>query len=249
MRKRAPASSHVVTFANVRNVEWQLYKASYKGVTDLVTKYLWPVPAYHVTRLCARRGLSPNMVTTIGAVFMVAAFLAFWRGDYGAGLVMAWIMTFLDTVDGKLARCTLTASRWGNVFDHGIDLVHPPFWYLAWGHGLMRLGAGHGWIDPGITALFVAYIVGRLCEGYFMRRHGFHIHVWRRADSRFRLIVARRNPNLIILTIAFLCGRPDIGLLLVILWTLAAVPVHLLQIMQAERARRKGAAITSWLSG
>ena len=45
-------------------------------------------------------------------------------------------MTFLDTVDGKLARVTITSTKLGNVFDHGIDLIHPPFWYLAWGMGL-----------------------------------------------------------------------------------------------------------------
>ena len=45
-------------------------------------------------------------------------------------------MTFLDTVDGKLARVTVTSTKLGNVFDHGIDLVHPPLWYLAWGIGL-----------------------------------------------------------------------------------------------------------------
>jgi phosphatidylglycerophosphate synthase len=45
-------------------------------------------------------------------------------------------MTFLDTVDGKLARVTLTSSRIGDVLDHGLDLLHPPFWYLAWGIGL-----------------------------------------------------------------------------------------------------------------
>ena len=42
----------------------------------------------------------------------------------------------LDTVDGKLARCTITSSKIGEAIDHGIDLVHPPFWWWAWGVGL-----------------------------------------------------------------------------------------------------------------
>ncbi len=57
-------------------------------------------------------------------------------------------MTFLDTVDGKLAHVTLTSSRFGHIFDHSLDLLHPPFCYLAWGLGLERLallryGASH----------------------------------------------------------------------------------------------------------
>ena len=58
------------------------------------------------------------------------------RGAFLSGLVCAWAMTFLDTVDGKLARVTLTSSRIGDVMDHGLDLVHPPFWWWAWGIGL-----------------------------------------------------------------------------------------------------------------
>ena len=249
LRKRDVPRCYIVHTDNVRAIEWDLYKASYKGVTDFVTKYVWPVPAFHATKLCARFGLTPNMVTTASAVLMIAALLLFWRGDYGWGLAAAWVMTFLDTVDGKLARCTLTSSKWGNVFDHGIDLIHPPFWYLAWGMGLAKVGfGGLSWVTPGIWAIFIAYIAGRLCEGYFMRHYGFHVHIWRRFDSLFRLVVARRNPNMVMLSIAWLLGRPDIGLLLVVLWTVAAVPVHLVQIAQAETSRRRGTPIQSWLS-
>ena len=51
-----------------------------------------------------------------------------------------------------------------------------------------------------------------------MRRFGgMHIHVWRPIDSKFRLITARRNPNMVILVGALLFGRPDVGLELVAL--------------------------------
>ena len=46
-----------------------------------------------------------------------------------------------------------------------------------------------------------------------------HIHVWRPIDSQFRLITARRNPNMVILVAALLFGRPDVGLELVAWWT------------------------------
>ena len=50
----------------------------------------------------------------------------------------------------------------------------------------------------------------------FMRRFGrMHIHVWRPIDSRFRLITARRNPNMVLLVGALLFGRPDVGIELV----------------------------------
>lgn len=234
---------------NVRAIERRMFMGAYKGVTDLVTKYVWPVPAMWATRLCVRLGLRPNAVTLIGALLMFAALLLFWQGHYGWGLLAAWVMTFLDTVDGKLARVTMTSSAFGNVFDHGIDLVHPPFWYMAWGFGLARVDAGlpPGWLTPVLVVIFAGYILGRLCEGYFSKRFGIEVHIWRRFDSDFRLVTARRNPNMILLTASWIAGRPDIGLLGVAAWTVLSTSVHLFRIAQAEAAKSRGVAIGSWL--
>ena len=68
---------------------------------------------------------------------MILAGFLFSYGYFALGLALGWVMTFLDTVDGKLARVTVTSSKWGNIFDHGIDLIHPPIWYVAWGIGLL----------------------------------------------------------------------------------------------------------------
>ena len=119
-------------------IEKKLFGAAYKSITDLVTKWAWPVPAAAVTRVLARRGVHPNTVTIASWILAIAAALLFAGGRFGLGLVAAWAMTFLDTVDGKLARVTLTSSRFGHVLDHGLDLIHPPFWYLAWGFGAVR---------------------------------------------------------------------------------------------------------------
>ena len=249
LRKKSSPDAYAITAENKRDIEWALYQNAYKGVTDIVTKYAWPVPAFHVTRLCARFGISPNMVTSLGAVLMLAALFLFWEGYYGAGLLAGWIMTFLDTVDGKLARVTLTSSDWGNIFDHGIDLIHPPFWYIAWGIGLTQTGhdLAPGMLTPLLSIMFASYVLGRLCEGYFMRRFGMHLHVWRKGDSTFRLISARRNPNMIILTLFWAFQAPDIGLILVTLWHVLTLVIHLFQLVQAEIKAYGGNRITSWL--
>lgn len=230
-------------------VERRMFDASYKGVTDLVTKYLWPRPAQVVTSWCAQAGISPNQVTFAGLLLVIASFWLFWQGHYGLGLVCGWIMTFLDTVDGKLARVTLTSSAIGNVFDHGIDLIHPPFWWWAWMVGLAAYGTPLApetfqWV---LWVILGGYVVQRILEGIFMRAFGMHVHVWRPFDSFFRLITARRNPNLVILTPAWLLGRPDIGIVLVAIWTAACLVVHCVQIVQGLAARRHG-KLESWLS-
>ena len=246
LRKREPPVLARLTSENVRAVEARTFAGSYKGVTDLVTKYWWPVPARIVTRWCAIAGIRPNHVTFLGFLLVLAAFWLFWTGQFGWGLVCAWIMTFLDTVDGKLARVTLTSSAIGNVFDHGIDLVHPPFWWWAWYVGCF--GAGVSLDAPGIAlaVIVVGYVVQRIEEGIFMRLFGFHVHSWRSFDSFFRLITARRNPNLLILTPAWLIGAPQAGFYLVAAWTAVSLLVHTAQLVQAMAMPR--ARVVSWLS-
>jgi len=222
---------------------------SYKGVTDLVTKYLWPVPAFFVTKLCAKLKLTPNQVTSVGAVLMLVALYAFYKGEYGPGLIAGWIMTFLDTVDGKLARVTLTSSKWANIFDHGIDLVHPPFWFWAWAIGLWWHGANfhpslHEFL---IQAMFGFYILGRLAEGYFIARFKIHIHVWRKIDSYFRLISSRRNPNMIVLTLSLFMGEPEAGFVIIVAWSVITFLIHCVQILQAEWYRFRTGSLQSWL--
>lgn len=232
-----------VSAQNREPLENALYRAAYKGVTDLVTKWVWPLPARAVTRFCARTGIRPNHVTSLSYVLTLLAGVLFYYGHYGSGLVCAWLMTFLDTVDGKLARVTLNSSQFGNLFDHLLDLIHPPFWYLAWGFGLvLNVPDSIYWL------IFIGYIGGRLCEGAFKTAAPFSMFIWQPFDSVNRLITARRNPNLIILTLAWLCGALYVGLVLVMLWTLISTVVLGVRVLMARAAARRGAPLTPWLS-
>ncbi|PKP85007.1 MAG: phosphatidyltransferase [Alphaproteobacteria bacterium HGW-Alphaproteobacteria-2] len=244
LRKREAPYALCVPELGAAAVEEQLFHGSYKGVTDLVTKYLWPRPALAATRLCARLGLTPNSVTTLSLLLVALAFWLFWQGLWLPGLVAAWAMTFLDTVDGKLARVTLQSSPWGNLYDHGIDLIHPPFWYLAIWHGLDGQWTGQGAGDIALAVILAGYVLGRMIEGVFIQRFGFHIHVWQRVDSMAREVTARRNPNLLIFTLAALVGAPEAGFVAVALWTVLWGAFHLVRLVQALGAPRRPA---SWL--
>lgn len=248
LRKRLKPVVMPLTAATVPTAERATFAGAYKGVTDVVTKYVWPAPARYVTRWCAAAGVSPNAVTLVSLVLVFAAMALFAQGHFLAGLVAAWAMTFLDTVDGKLARVTLTSTKFGNIFDHGIDMVHPPFWWLAWHWGCVGAGVAYPWPELTLAVTFVGYVVLRLQEGAFILRHGFQMHVWRRFDSVFRLVVARRNPNLILLTCFALAGQPGWGLTAVAVWTSLSIGVHALQLLQGELASRRNRRLSSWLA-
>lgn len=250
LKKKDPPYVLPILHTNQAELEAELFAASYKGVTDLVTKWVWPQPALLATRQCVRFGLLPNHVTFVSLILAILAGVAFWYGMFGIGLIMAWLMTFLDTVDGKLARVTLTSSKIGDVLDHGLDIIHPPLWYLAWGVGLIATTTPLANLELLVWLMFIGYIGGRLCEGAFQfLLASFDIFIWRKVDSFHRLITARRNPNLILLTAGWAAGRPDIGFISVVVWHLLSTLFLMYRLLVAWRERSQGTTLRSWMEG
>ncbi|MET4699995.1 phosphatidylglycerophosphate synthase [Constrictibacter sp. MBR-5] len=246
---RKKAAPYVASFETEPTdaLERLTFGASYKGATDFVTKYLWPWPARHVTRWCAQAGITPNAVTLFSLVLVFVTMLLFAQGHFLIGCIVGFFMTFLDTVDGKLARVTLTSSKWGEVFDHGIDMIHPPFWWWAWWIGLYAVGDTPPGTDLALWIIIAGYVIGRLLEGVFLAWFKIETFIWRPIDFAFRTITARRNPNLAILTIGALVGEPGIAFLLVALWTAISIAFHTIRLAQAAFIRLRGGEIRSWL--
>ena len=218
-------------------------------MTDLVTKFWWPKPAKRVVAWCADRHITPNMVTGLGVLLMLFAGWCFYEGAYVLGLIAGWIMTFLDTVDGKLARVTVQSSQAGHLLDHGMDLIHPPFWYWLWGLGLA--------VSPTLWGLeattlyvwiFIGYIGGRIAEGAFHLLGNTAIFTWQPFDSYFRLVTGRRNPNMILLTAFTLIGMPEWGFLSVVIWTVLSTVVLFVRLFMGLAVRQfSGEPLSSWM--
>jgi phosphatidylglycerophosphate synthase len=227
-------------------VERKLFASVYKGVTDVVTKYAWPEPALWLTRVAAALGMSPNAVTIIGFVLTFVAGWQFYVGNLAIGLAAAWLMTLLDTVDGKLARVTLTSSPLGNRLDHGNDLIHPPLWWYCLAHGISLVAPGHPWTWPSCWIVLATYVIGRVLERGFKKRFGINPFMWKQFDSRFRMIVSRRNIILLIMMIGLIIGMPAEAFGLCAAWSILSVIVQAVRYVQATaRARRE--PIRAWL--
>jgi phosphatidylglycerophosphate synthase len=227
-------------------VERKLFASVYKGVTDVVTKYAWPEPALWLTRGAAALGLSPNAVTIVGFVLTFVAGWQFYVGNLAAGLLAAWLMTLLDTVDGKLARVTLTSSWLGNQLDHGNDLIHPPLWWYCLAQGISVVEPGNPWTWPSCWIILATYVIGRILERGFKKRFGINPFMWRPFDSRFRTIVSRRNIILLIMTAGLIIQRPAEAFALCAAWSVLSVLIQGTRYAQAL-GHSRSAPIHAWL--
>jgi CDP-diacylglycerol--glycerol-3-phosphate 3-phosphatidyltransferase/CDP-diacylglycerol--inositol 3-phosphatidyltransferase len=75
-----------------------------------------------VARLLLRLGISPDAVTVVGTLGVVAAALWFFpRGQLFVGVLVITAFVFSDMLDGTMARLSGRTSDWGAFLDSTLD--------------------------------------------------------------------------------------------------------------------------------
>jgi phosphatidylglycerophosphate synthase len=107
-----------------------LLDSAVKPVDGFFTTFFVSPYSKYIARWAARRGLTPNHVTTFSMLIGVAAAVAFalgTRAGWIAGAVLLQVAFTFDCVDGQLARYTRTFTKLGawldSVFDRGKEYV------------------------------------------------------------------------------------------------------------------------------
>ncbi|MCE5270564.1 CDP-alcohol phosphatidyltransferase family protein [bacterium] len=91
-------------------------------------------------RFCIRHRIEPNLLTSIGFGVTIAAAVAFALDHVQlAGAILLFSGTF-DIVDGKVARATGLASKFGSFFDSTMDRFSDAVIYLGIMHMYMVKG-------------------------------------------------------------------------------------------------------------
>lgn len=75
-----------------------------------------------IAHLLIRLGVSPDTVTIVGTVGVIAGALIFFpRGQLWVGVLVITVFVFSDLIDGYMARTMGTSSRWGSFLDSTLD--------------------------------------------------------------------------------------------------------------------------------
>ena len=114
------------------------------------TFFISPYSRY-IARWCARRGLTPNQVTTaslITALIAAGSAATGTRGGYIAAGVLLLFSFVLDCTDGQLARYSLQYSTMGAWLDATFDRAKEYAYYAG-----LALGAARGGDDVWVLAL------------------------------------------------------------------------------------------------
>ncbi len=97
---------------------------------DAISKVLDPLG-----RRLAGAGITPNAITVVGTVGVVAASVVFLaRGIWFTGALVIWAFVMLDMLDGAVARAGGLVTAFGGVLDSTCDRIADAaiFGALAW---------------------------------------------------------------------------------------------------------------------
>lgn len=201
LRRTLPFYLYVVPDQNqVKKLERFLFWSNYKGSTDVFTRYVYPPLVWIMVRPLAAHRMHPNLVTIVSILMTFLAIPFFANGYYFIGLLLAYGMSVLDSVDGKLARLTFTDSWIGNILDHGLDLIHPPMWYIAWAYGIAGDDPNHAALQLAIVST-VVYVLDRVVLKVYPKIFQRGLHTHSKMDGFVRSFISRRNINLPIFTL------------------------------------------------
>jgi phosphatidylglycerophosphate synthase len=229
-----------------------LFWSNYKGSTDFLTKYVYPPLVWQFLHPLARWRVHPNWVTGFDWLLTLATVPLFAAGAWIPALALAYLMSILDSVDGKLARLTYTSSKFGQFLDHGLDVVHPPVWYMAWA---WALGGGDAASAPFRASLWMLafYVLDRGATGIFRERTGVSIHGFTPLDEKVRTFISRRNVNLVLFTGALLVDWIAPGhhvaiatFYFIVVWQVACFAWHAERVVRFWNARVSGSARSTW---
>jgi len=225
------------------------YGEAFPRFGDALTLHVWRAPAFELVRRAAAVGISAAAATLLEAVLAALVFFLFWNGHYWPGL-------FVALASMPVCVAALMLSRLGhshkpvNRARMAVEIVAPLLWWWAWAHGLAAYGRP---LEPVYATMVLWVVVGgtiaiNVIEGLTVQRfNGMEIHAWQPLDTRFLLVSAQRNSDLVILAGALLLRRPDSGLVLVAWWTLISLIVHAVRFAQLTELRARRQKIESWL--
>ena len=179
-------------------------------------------------RSLARIGLTPNIVTIVGAAGVVISALYFYpRGQLYAGSVVITVFALFDMLDGAVARAKDSASAFGAFLDSSLDRIADAA-ILA---GLMWWFVGEG-DDPMLAGLTLFCLISGFMVSYIKARaEGLGVNC--------DVGVAERTERLVIILVAV--GLSELGVPYILaggLWLLAGMSlITILQRLIETRAR------------
>lgn len=150
----------------------------------------WTTIVSPIAHLLIRLKVSPDVVTLVGTLGVVAGALIFFpRGDLLTGVLVITAFVFSDLIDGYMARLTERSSKFGAFLDSTMDRVGDGAIFA----GLALYFAGPGDSDLYLMLSLICVVMGSVTSYARARAEGLgftaKVGVAERADRLVSILV------------------------------------------------------------
>lgn len=177
-----------------------------------------------IGRVVAKTNLSPNVLTFLGLGLNVVVAAIIASGNLILGGVMLLLAGGWDALDGAVARATNQTTRFGEFLDSTFDRYSDA---VVLGGVLIYFTR----TDAGTTPIILTYtaIVGSLIISYVRAKAEL-------VGIRGNVGFAQRLERVIILAVALMLSRPEVGIWVLAILTQATAAHRLLHVWRAMRS-------------
>jgi len=209
-----------------RLTERIILDSAQNGTLDLPAYLHAPIETGVISLLCKTR-ITPNQITIADLIIGCSATAAFAVGRVGLGILAALIFGIVDGLDGKQSRVKIETTERGK-WEHHLDHLIENSWWAAIAFDLWRGGQ-----LPKVFYFFALLVASHLLDEFAKRRvkmaKGRLLDDITPFDRAFRLIAARRNVYVWILTCGFLLGIFPQNYAFICGWAAFSAAVHLVR--------------------
>ena len=191
-----------------------------KGRNDLLATYVnMPIENFIVSRLANTR-ITPNQVSILTNMVAYTSTFLFLKGYLLFAVLLTFIVSFMDGVDGKLSRVKIASSNVGKM-EHAFDFLFEHSWYIALA---IYLSKTYG-ILPILLSTFIPLFDGfsHYCAQAFGKAiKGKPLADYGRIERLFRKFDGRKNSYIIFILIGVLVNAPFWSLVTIFVWSLVS---------------------------
>jgi len=210
-----------------------LIESASKGRNDLLATYVnKPIENYIVGKIANTR-ITPNQITLLTNIIAYVSTFLFFKGYLLFATLLTFVVSFMDGVDGKLARVKIASSHIGEM-EHAFDFLFEHSWYIALGYFLSKI---YG-IPAILLCAFILIFDGfsYYCEEAFGKAiKDRPLADYGRIEQTFRKFDGRRNSYIIFILIGILINKPFWSLVAISIWSFVSSVFYCLRTMKHLR--------------
>ncbi len=239
-RRQEPFLFKIDSESEIEKASKIAFTAIYKGATDFITKYAWPLPTRLMVHWLSPTNITPNQITYVSMILSFGAIPFFFMGWFWPAWFMGTVMSFLDTLDGKLARLTLRTSETGHWLDNASDTIYLWLWYAGIGWYFSEDLLNFSYINTiAAWSLVGLFTIDKIVTGLFKKLFGAQLHDFAPIDWHARIYIARRNPFLVVLLIGLVINQPVFSLHAMAIWQTATCVFHMIRFIYLPLSGQK----------